>query len=641
MLDVTNLSVDFGSGPALSNVDLHLDAGEIVVLCGEPGAGKTALVRCVAGDLPPTAGEIRIDGQTLGSGLRAAERQGIAVVWQDLALCESLDVAGNLLLGQETSHQLWSNGRFYSRAAKLLAQLRIPISDPTQTVSTLTNGQRRLLALAAVLVRDARLLLLDEPTASLGLAETEQVEQLLRKARARGVAVLLASRDIAQAFRLADRIVVLRRGCVLADLRPAESHPDDVTVLLSGGALGASARHQLIRLHGLADRLALADPSSGLALIISALAAALGVERDNVTVVSAGAATVASVTESVIVDGSSWLVPIAAASGASAVITVKRETADPPNRDEHDLLGLYAGYAAAALERQEAEAAQREAAALRRSRELQRQFLSRLSHELRTPLTAIRGYASSLMAGDITWDTASEQRFLERIALESARLGRLVDDLLDFSAIESGVLRLQRDWCELGLVIEAAVACLPGDWPQAVSLSAEGQMPVIWADHDRLEQVLVNLLTNALRHNREGTHVTVTVAGSEDGHVTVTVADDGEGLPEAMRAAPFDSTARPRARTAGAGLGLSITRGIVEAHGGTIAVHSGARGTSFRIVLPVEPTRDASEPARNAAEPARNTAEPARDAAEPVPDAASPTRAAVSVALLQKAGARA
>src|SRR5205823_1278929 len=114
-----------------------------------------------------------------------------------------------------------------------------------------------------------------------------------------------------------------------------------------------------------------------------------------------------------------------------------------------------------ALEREEAGLAHQEAAALRRSQELQRDFLSRLSHELRTPLTAIKGYASSLMQPDVTWDGESQRRFLARIAAESARLGRLVDDLLNLSAIESGVLRLQPDWCDLRLVLDAAIACLP------------------------------------------------------------------------------------------------------------------------------------------------------------------------------------
>ncbi len=164
-----------------------------------------------------------------------------------------------------------------------------------------------------------------------------------------------------------------------------------------------------------------------------------------------------------------------------------------------------------ALEREKAALAHQEAAALRRSRELQRGFLSRLSHELRTPLTAIRGYASSLMQPDVTWDGDSQQRFLDRIAAESARLGRLVDDLLDFSAIESGVMRLQRDWCDLRLVVEAAVSCLPIDQAAAVTVDCDPALPAVWADHDRLEQVFVNLLTNALRHNPPGTAVSVSV----------------------------------------------------------------------------------------------------------------------------------
>ena len=162
-----------------------------------------------------------------------------------------------------------------------------------------------------------------------------------------------------------------------------------------------------------------------------------------------------------------------------------------------------------ALEREEAGLAHQEAAALRRSRQLQRGFLSRLSHELRTPLTAIRGYASSLMQSDVTWDGASQQRFLDRIAAESARLGRLVDDLLDFSAIESGVMRLQRDWCDIRLVIEAAVSCLTNEQSAAVSITCDAGLPVVWADHDRLEQVFVNLLNNAFQHNPPGTRVSV------------------------------------------------------------------------------------------------------------------------------------
>src|SRR6202000_1382011 len=175
-----------------------------------------------------------------------------------------------------------------------------------------------------------------------------------------------------------------------------------------------------------------------------------------------------------------------------------------------------------ALERERALVAHQEAMALRHSRELQQTFLRRLSHEVRTPLTAITGYATSLLSQDVTWDAASEQRFLSRIAAESARLGRLVNDLLDFSAIESGILRLNSDWRDIPLVLDAAVAVLPPDAASQVTVEigagagATG-LPAIWADHDRLEQVFVNLLGNALGHNPPGTKVVGTAVSGGRG----------------------------------------------------------------------------------------------------------------------------
>jgi signal transduction histidine kinase len=604
VLEVSGVGVNFGSVSALEDIDLRVQPGEIVALSGEPGAGKTALVRCVAGDLAPNVGTITFAGSPLTGGLRAAERRGIAVVWQELALCETIDVAGNLLLGRETPAQMLSDKRFHARAAEILEEMDVPIRDTTQIVATLSRGQRGLLALVLALIREPRLLVLDEPTAALGLAETATLERLLERSRRAGAGVLLATRDIGQMFRVADRILVLRHGRAVAQIEPHDSHPDDVAVLLAGGTVDGSARRQLTRLHGLADSLAVADPSSGLTLIVSALAAALGIERDRIDIKRADPMPTSS--DRVIVAGRTWLVPVMGPAGTSAVIAIDRDGAEPPNRDELDLLGLYAGYAAAAIERQDAEEAQLEASALRRSRELQQQFLSRLSHELRTPLTAIRGYASSLLAPDIVWDDDSQQRFLETIAAESARLGRLVDDLLDFSAIDSGLMRMQFDWCELDLVLEAAVACLPDERREAVTLATAGT-PVVWADHDRLEQVFVNLLNNAMVHNPPGTKVTIGARSLTGGRIEVVVSDDGAGLPLELRRSPFDSARRPRSRTAGAGLGLSIARGIVEAHRGSIELRPQPKGTGFRIVLPLEAPEAAAEPAHPA--PAINSTE--------------------------------
>jgi signal transduction histidine kinase/ABC-type molybdenum transport system ATPase subunit/photorepair protein PhrA len=595
MLEVSDVSVSFGSMTALESIDLTVGAGEIVAVCGEPGAGKSALVRCIGGDLPPATGTIRVGGVPVGGTLRAAERQGIAVVWQEITLCETLDVAGNLLLGPETRGQMFSSKRLYEQARQLLDELEIPIENVMQRADTLSAGQRGLLALAMALVRKPRVLVLDEPTAAMGVSETTQLEQQLERIRCSGIALLLATRDVGQMFRVAGRVVVLRHGRVVTEIKPQDSHPDDVAALLAGGTVDGSARRQLTRLHGLADSLAVADPSSGLALIISALAAALNLDRGQIDVIRADATPASA--ERVIVNEGSWLVPVVGPRGTNALITIERAGARPPTRDEEDLLGLYAGYAAAAIERQDAETAQREAAALRRSRELQRQFLSRLSHELRTPLTAIRGYASSLLAPDIVWDEDSQQRFLETIATESSRLGRLVDDLLDFSAIDSGVMRMQFDWCQLDLVIESAVACLPDASRDAVSYTPIGVIPPIWADHDRLEQVFVNLLNNALQHNPDGTRVAIAARHLTGGRLEIVVSDDGQGLPQELRDAPFDSARRHRSSTAGAGLGLSIARGIVVAHHGALELVDTDRGAKFRIVLVLEGPEASPEPA--------------------------------------------
>ncbi len=646
-----------------------------------------------------------------------ATKQGIAVVWQDLALCDNLDIAANIMLGREKPRLLMSDTRFHLTAASLLASLRIPLKDTTRNVQSLSGGQRQLVAVARAMGSQPRLLALDEPTASLGVKEMAQVEELILNLRDRGTTILLACHDIDQMFRLADRIVVLRQGRIAAELHTADAHPDDVVALISGQQVDSSARQQISRLHGLTEGLISADPSSSLSLILSALGSALASERLCIHLVNdetlycaaslgflpgqldpwatlpfgpgGGPAGMAAADERpVIADNarlgvawrsfrdlaktahvaSSWSVPVLGPGGLSGVITVFRAEHGAPERDQLALVTVYAGYAASAierdrlldqvttrnrvletiremletlagpvpvgdglaiavqslrrglqadevalitqpagqpgswrafagplgtdlssatpllremaatalsspspdgvatqlpsgggyrvravaftaaggptvllaswrrvpptkeetslmedaahslrlaLEREEVGHAHQEAAALRRSRELQRGFLSRLSHELRTPLTAIRGYASSLLQTDVTWDCDSQQRFLDRIAAESARLGRLVDDLLDFSAIESGTMRLQWDWCDIRLVVAAAIACLPPASAALVELTCDPGLPVVWADHDRLEQVFVNLLNNAFGHNPPGTRVCVTATAGQ------------------------------------------------------------------------------------------------------------------------------
>ncbi|MGI8574109.1 MAG: sensor histidine kinase, partial [Egibacteraceae bacterium] len=229
----------------------------------------------------------------------------------------------------------------------------------------------------------------------------------------------------------------------------------------------------------------------------------------------------------------------------------------------------------------------READALRRSHALQRDLLNRLSHELRTPLTAVQGFAESLLQADVSWDESSQRRFLTAIAGESERMRRLVGDLLDSAAISSGVLRLAADWCDLELVLRAAIAITPGQ----VELSLPAALPKLWGDHDRLEQVFVNLLDNAARHaeTEEPVRVSVRLDPLEPGEaltVSVRVADRGRGVPAEVAARLFMPYAR--GPTGGAGLGLSISRGVVEAHGGRLELGPSRVGACFRVVLPVE-----------------------------------------------------
>jgi signal transduction histidine kinase/ABC-type sulfate/molybdate transport systems ATPase subunit len=322
-------------------------------------------------------------------------------------------------------------------------------------------------------------------------------------------------------------------------------------------------------------------------------------------------------------------VPIAAPGGRT-VVTVWWADTGRLSDEALDLLDDAARSLRLALEREALERAHAEAESLRRSQQMQRDFLSRLNHELRTPLTAIQGYASTLRQQDVSWDVSSQERFLDSIASESARMGRLVGDLLDFSAIDSGTLRLVPDWCDLGLVLQAACRCVTDGPGSPIELVDSFALPPVWADHDRLEQVFVNLVDNALRHGSGLTKVTVSAQVSSGGDlVTVRVTDDGPGIPRDLAERVFLPHERGVTSAPGAGLGLAIARGIVDAHGGTITLEPVAGGTSVAVILPVEPVEpvEAGEPLKlgetveaveavSAGEPLRPVG--AGEAAEPV-----------------------
>ncbi|MEA2146857.1 MAG: hypothetical protein QOG59_2444, partial [Solirubrobacteraceae bacterium] len=399
-LRVSRLGVSYGAIEALADITFDVARGEIVAVSGEPGAGKSSLVRCLVGDITADVGFATLDGIPLAPGSRTRPRTDVAVVWQEAELCLNLDVAGNLLLGRETPRLMRSSSRFHAAAADILREFRIPIRDTTQLAGSLSGGDRRLLAMVLAISRRPSLLILDEPTTELGAVETARAEELILRVRDSGTAVLLVSRDIPQMFRIADRIVVLRRGRVVAQLDASSSHPDDVAGLQAGQEIDSSPRRQLTRLHGLADRLISADPSSTMSLILSALGAALGSDALCIHVLSEGGLHCeaslgftpelmddlqhlpvgalggppgqAAVTgERIVVEragaeeawahspavahlcviAASWSVPVAGPSGVIGVITVFPARAGGPDRDELDLLTLYASYAASAVER--------------------------------------------------------------------------------------------------------------------------------------------------------------------------------------------------------------------------------------------------------------------------------------------------
>src|SRR5438309_4707875 len=189
LLQARGLSVRYGKVVALEGVDLDIHPGEVVVLAGENGAGKSTLVRCIAGDKAPNRGHVLVRGHPLRPDRRAAARLGVAIVWQELALCDNLDIASNLLLGGETRGLVLSDTRFHALATALVADLGIDLPPTDTSVANLSGGQRQLVAVARAMRDHPDLLVLDEPTASLGVQESARVEQLAASLPAHGTAV--------------------------------------------------------------------------------------------------------------------------------------------------------------------------------------------------------------------------------------------------------------------------------------------------------------------------------------------------------------------------------------------------------------------------------------------------------------------
>jgi ABC-type sugar transport system ATPase subunit len=236
----------YGALTALLGVDLSIRSGEVVGLVGDNGAGKSTLVKILSGAIAPDAGEIFLDGlpTTVHSPLDA-RRQGIETVYQDLALAPDLTVAENLFIGRELKRHgavtrllgTLDRRAMNRHAREQLDRLRIRIDSVTDRADTLSGGQRQAIAVARAVAWGRRVILMDEPTAALGVEEQQKVAGLIEQVRRNGIPVLLVSHNIPQVHEICDRIVVLLHGRVVADLDKREADVEEVVMWITGAAL--------------------------------------------------------------------------------------------------------------------------------------------------------------------------------------------------------------------------------------------------------------------------------------------------------------------------------------------------------------------------------------------------------------------
>jgi D-xylose transport system ATP-binding protein len=234
--------MSFGPVQALDGVDFEVNAGEVVGLVGDNGAGKSTLVKIISGIYTPDYGEFFFEGRPVSiHGPNAAAALGIATVYQDLALCDNLDVVANIFLGSEVLasgaagllRQLDETAMEH-RSGELLSTLAVTIPSMRSEVGTLSGGQRQQVAVARSLLGEPKVVLLDEPTAALGVAQTAQVLQLVKRLRERGLGVVVISHNLADVFEVTDRIFVLRLGKREASFRTESATQEEVVAAITG-----------------------------------------------------------------------------------------------------------------------------------------------------------------------------------------------------------------------------------------------------------------------------------------------------------------------------------------------------------------------------------------------------------------------
>ena len=244
LLDVRDVSKSFGAIRAVNGISFSIEPGEIVGLMGDNGAGKSTMVKLIAGNFPPTEGEIAVDGEVCHFHKPIEARaKGIEVVYQDLALADNLTAAQNVFLGREITKGPWpfsvlDKQAMIDKSAELFGELKSE-TRPRDLVRKMSGGQRQAVAIARTRLSNAKLVLMDEPTAAISVRQVAEVLELIRRLKAQGVAVILISHRMPDVFAVSDRIVVMRRGSKVADKQVALTSPEEITGLITGAILAA------------------------------------------------------------------------------------------------------------------------------------------------------------------------------------------------------------------------------------------------------------------------------------------------------------------------------------------------------------------------------------------------------------------
>ena len=243
VLEVRGLNKRFGGNEAVKDVSFTVSGGECVVLAGDNGAGKSTVIKMISGVYVPTAGEVWFQGERLtGRTPNAVRAAGIETIYQDLALADNLDAGLNLYLGRETTRRFLglpfvARREMRDRAAEVLKGLGIVVPDPSAPVRDMSGGQRQAIAIARAIHWEAKLVIMDEPTAALGVPEQREVMALIQRLKTKGVAIILISHNLPDIFAAADRIIVLARGVVAGERRPAETSDEEIVRMMMGATL--------------------------------------------------------------------------------------------------------------------------------------------------------------------------------------------------------------------------------------------------------------------------------------------------------------------------------------------------------------------------------------------------------------------